>query len=138
MVYVCRAEPTTQARRYMAIHGYTIRSLKDDANYKRKAGEMEAEDIREALKRHKQEQIAGFDQVDWQAHYIEWIVADDITLRKATITLHKDLLTYRNLVNTPALPTSFNTARSWVIAAYHQNKTTIRQSLANAQLPDHA
>jgi len=63
---------------------------------------------------------------------VRWIVADNISLRRATSEAHKDLLTYRNPVIELAIPNGHNTVRRWLIEAHKANKKTVTRDLDRA------
>jgi hypothetical protein len=60
--------------------------------------------------------------------YIKWVVCSGISLREATSTYHKELLTYQNPRIKGIVPTSYSTTASWILKAYEDAKLQVVQS----------
>jgi hypothetical protein len=97
--------------------------------------QLTQQDIRnfKQAKQQSNAQETTFDVDEWKAHFIRWIVADDVSLRRAASTVYKGLLTYRNPIVEPVIPASYNTVRLWLIEAYKMNKKLVKRNLAQAR-----
>jgi hypothetical protein len=72
-----------------------------------------------------------FDAAGWKQRYIRWVVYSGISLREASSTVHKDLLTWQNPWLADPVPTSRAATAIWVLEAYEDAKIKVRQSLMN-------
>jgi hypothetical protein len=134
-VVVYPVRPTTGPQRHMEKHGYQLDGIRMVVKRKVNDTQLTQQDIRD-FKRAKQQsnaQETTFDVDEWKAHFIRWVVADDVSLRRAASAVHKGLLTYRNPIVEPVIPASHNTVRSWLIEAYKMNKKLVKRNLAQAR-----
>nr|OQO32518.1 hypothetical protein B0A51_00927 [Rachicladosporium sp. CCFEE 5018] len=87
LVFTCVARPTTSAQRHMELaHGYEL-----DGTRKRKREQTAEGNIAKMLKAQSDAQSLIIDRDEWQFSYLQWIVADDVSLRRAVSEPHRRL-----------------------------------------------
>lgn len=74
-----------------------------------------------------------FDVDGWKRTYIRWFVSSGISLRQAVSPEHNALLCFGNARIKDYLPTSHNTARTWLVDEFTTHKAAIVRSIANAK-----
>jgi len=72
-----------------------------------------------------------FDKIGWKQRYVEWVVCSGISLREASSTSLKNLLTWQHPRIEEAIPTSYVTTAIWILQAYEDSKVKVSESLAN-------
>jgi hypothetical protein len=125
------ASHTTLIRRHLYTHGFDKQGNKVEKAQKKRRNSQE--DVRESMKRQREAQETVFDLNDWQATFVAWAVQDDVSLNKTTSAPLQKLLLYRNPIIKGALPSSYNTTRSWILKAAQQAKVAVRRSLASSK-----
>jgi hypothetical protein len=98
----------------MEKHRYQLDGTKMVVKRKANDTQLTQQDIRD-FKRAKQQsnaQETTFDVDEWKAHFIRWVVTDDVSLRRVASAVYKGLLAYRNPIVEPVIPVSHNTVRS--------------------------
>ena len=122
---------TTLILRHMDSHGYNKNGTKRASPSRKR--QSNGGDIDAMWKRQKNAQDTTFDRTAWQQAFIEYLVADDLSLRQTTSpALHK-LLTFRNPIIEPILPDSKSTARQWLKQSYEVSQRLVQRSLANSK-----
>jgi hypothetical protein len=127
-----KALPTTPAIRHLVKHhGFLENGTKATAPRKRKRDIQE--DMPAAVERQLNAQNITFDRLDWQDHFLAWLVSDDVSLRKTTSRRLRRLLLYRNPMLKDVIPKSKTTTRKLVMAAYKTLKPFVIHSLVAAK-----
>jgi hypothetical protein len=93
----------------------------------------EGETIIDKMARIEEHRELSFDDTAFKAAYLEWVVGDQISLRKSTSSRFHKLLDTISPDAGFAFRTSHNTPRDWIVTAYEDSKSTVREELAQAK-----
>lgn len=70
---------------------------------------------------------------EWKERYLAWAITDDVSLNKTTSRRLRRLLSYRNPLLKPAIPSSRNTTRKWVVQAFKNHLLVVKESILTAR-----
>lgn len=125
---------STGSRRYVASHSYNLDGTKIDKKRKRDTESLQRDLYTfKVVQQQETAQSTVFNRADQINLYLYQVVANDVSIRKASSITYKRLLTYRNPIITEAIPNSYNTVRSQIIKAYEGNKALVKRSLTRAK-----
>lgn len=131
-LFLVETDSTTPAIGHLQIrHNYDGKGRRHETpGQKRK---RDTEDIRDALKRLRDEKEAAFDSAEWKRAYLQWIVIDNQSLRSATSPALRDLLSLDHSQIDSLVPTSHSTAHRYIVDCYTSSRAGIAQALAKAR-----
>lgn len=131
-LFLVETDSTTPAIRHLqSRHNYDDKGHRHETpGQKRK---RDTEDIRDALKRLRDEKEVAFDSAGWKRAYLRWIVMDNQSLRSATSPALRDLLSLDHSKIDSLVPTSHSTAHRYIVDCYTSSKAGIAQALAKAR-----
>ena len=130
MVVTVKALPTTGPIRHLVKHHSFTKQGGEVAKKRKRDNEG---DLPSTVKRQIKAQTAVFQRDDWQAVFLAWAVADDVSLKKTTSKRLRRLLLYRCPILKDVIPKAPSTSRIWKLTAFEQLKPTIVRHLALAK-----
>lgn len=131
-LYLVETDSTTPAIRHLQRrHNYDEKGHRHDTSGQKR--KRDTEDIRDAVKRLRDEKERPFDTAGWKRAYLRWIVSDNQSLRSATSPALRALLVVDNSKIDAIVPTSHATAHRYIVECYVSSKTKVTKTLAEAR-----
>ena len=131
-LFLVETDSTTPAIRHLqSRHNYDEKGKRHETSGQKR--KRDSEDIRDAVKRLREEKERAFDTAGWQRAYLRWIVSDNQSLRSATSPALRSLLVLDHSKIDALVPTSHATAHRWIVEAYTASKAKVAEALAKAR-----
>lgn len=131
-LFLVETDSTTPAIRHLqSRHNYDDKGRRHETSGQKR--KRDTEDIRDALKRLRDEKEVAFDSAGWKRAYLRWIVMDNQSLRSATSPALRDLLSLDHSRIDSLVPTSHSTAHRYIVDCYTSSKADVAQALAKAR-----
>ncbi|KAM0708529.1 hypothetical protein Q7P35_005181 [Cladosporium inversicolor] len=131
-LYLVETDSTTPAIRHLqSRHNYDEKGRRHDTS--RQKRKRDTEDIRDAVKRLRDEKERPFDTEGWKRAYLRWIVLDNQSLRNATSPALRALLGVDHSEIDALVPTSYATAHRYIVECYVSSKAKVTKALAKAR-----
>jgi hypothetical protein len=131
-LFLVETDSTTPAIRHLqSRHNYDEKGHRHETSGQKR--KRDTEDIRDALKRLRDEKEMAFDSAGWKRAYLRWIVMDNQSLRSATSPALRDLLSLDHSRIDSLIPTSHSTAHRYIVDCYVSSKANVAKALAKAR-----
>jgi hypothetical protein len=131
-LYLVETDSTTPAIRHLqSRHNYDEKGHRHETSGQKR--KRDTEDIRDVVKRLRDEKERAFDTAGWKRAYLRWIVSDSQSLRSATSPALRDLLRLDHSKIDDLIPTSHATAHRYIVECYTTSKGKVMKALAKAR-----
>ena len=131
-LFLVETDSTTPAIRHLqSRHNYDEKGNRHETSGQKR--KRDSEDIRDAIKRLRDEKNRAFDTAGWQRAYLRWIVLDNQSLRSATSPALRNLLSLDHSKIDALVPTSHATAHRYIVERYAASKVKVAEALAKAR-----
>ncbi|GAB7336627.1 hypothetical protein MBLNU13_g10318t4 [Cladosporium sp. NU13] len=131
-LFLVETDSTTPVIRHLhSRHNYDDKGRWHEASGQKR--KRDTKDIRDALKRLRDEKEVALDSVEWKRAYLRWIVMCNQSLRSATSPALRDLLSLDHSRIDSLILASHSTAHRYIVDDYTSPKAHIAQALAKAR-----